>query len=47
MEADDAAEVLNGFMAAGYVSSISSCEQIELTKMPVTAFEVNVAYATT
>jgi hypothetical protein len=45
MEADDAAEVLNGLMAAGYVASIPSCEQIELAEMPITAFDV--AYART
>lgn len=32
-------------MAAGYVESIPYCEQIELAEMPVTAFEVNAAYA--
>jgi hypothetical protein len=47
MEADDVAEVPNGLMAAGYVVSIPYCEQIELAEMPVTAFEMNVAYATT
>ena len=46
MEAD-VAEVLNGLMADGYVANIPYCEQIELSEMPVTAFEVNVAYATT
>ena len=46
MEADDVAEVLDGLMAAGYVASIPYCEQIELAEMPVTAFEVSVAYAT-
>ena len=33
--------------AIGFVESIPYCEQIELAEMPVTAFEVNVAYATT
>ena len=47
MEADDVAEVPNGLMAARHVVSIPYCEQIELAEMPVTAFEMNVAYATT
>jgi hypothetical protein len=38
---------MNGFGGCRMRESIPHCEQIELAEMPVTAFEVNVAYAPT
>ena len=32
-------------MSAGYVESVPYCEQVELAELPVTAFELNPAYA--
>jgi len=45
MESEDLTDTLNGLLAAGFVQSIPYTEQIELAEMPVTAFEVNPAYA--
>ena len=45
MESEDLTDTLNGLLAAGFVQSIPYAEQIELAEMPVTAFEVNPAYA--
>jgi hypothetical protein len=45
MESEDVADTLNSLMAAGFVESIPYFEQIQLAEMPVTAFEVNPAYA--
>ena len=47
MESDDVNETLNGLIAAGFVESIPYAEEIQLAEMPVTAFEVNPAYAQT
>jgi len=45
MESDDLTDTLNSLLAAGFVQCIPYAEQIELAEMPVTAFEVNPAYA--
>jgi len=45
MESEDLTDILNSLLAAGFVQSIPYAEQIELAEMPVTAFEVNPAYA--
>jgi hypothetical protein len=45
MESEDLTDTLNSLLAAGFVQSIPFAEQIELAEMPVTAFEVNPAYA--
>jgi hypothetical protein len=45
MELEDVTDTLNGLIAAGFVESIPYFEQIQLAEMPVTAFEVNPAYA--
>ena len=44
MESQDVTDTLNGLLAAGFVESIPYCEQVELTEMPITAFEANPAY---
>jgi len=45
MESEDVTDTLNSLMAAGFVESVPYYEQVELAQMPVTAFEVNPAYA--
>ena len=45
MESEDLTDTLNSLMAAGFVESVPYYEQVELAEMPVTAFEVNPAYA--
>ena len=45
MEGDDVTDTLNGLMSAGFVESIPFSEQVQLAEMPVTAFELNPAYA--
>lgn len=45
MESEDLTDTLNSLLAAGFVQSIPYAEQIELAEMPVTAFEINPAYA--
>jgi hypothetical protein len=45
MESEDVTDTLNGLVAAGFVESIPYHEQVQLAEMPVTAFEVNPAYA--
>ncbi len=45
MESDDVTDTLNSLMAAGFVESIPYFEQVQLAEMPVTAFELNPAYA--
>ena len=45
LEPEDMADTLNGLMAAGFVQCIPFQEQVDLAEVPVTAFEVNPAYA--
>jgi hypothetical protein len=45
MESEDLTDSLNGLIAAGLVQTIPYADQIGLAEMPVTAFEVNPAYA--
>jgi hypothetical protein len=45
MESEDITDTLNSLISAGFVLSIPYVEQIELADMPVTAFEINPAYA--
>jgi len=45
MESEDITDTLNSLMAAGFVESIPYAEQVQLAEMPVTAFELNPAYA--
>ena len=45
MESEDLTDTLNSLLAAGFVQCIPFAEQIELAEMPVTAFEINPAYA--
>jgi hypothetical protein len=45
MESEDVTDTLNSLMSAGFVESVPYYEQVQLAEMPVTAFEVNPAYA--
>ena len=45
MEVEDVTDTLNSLRAAGFVESVPYFEQVELAEMPVTAFELNPAYA--
>jgi hypothetical protein len=45
MESEDLTDTLNSLLSAGFVQCIPYAEQIELAEMPVTAFEINPAYA--
>jgi hypothetical protein len=45
MEGEDVTDTLNSLMAAGFIESVPYYEQVALAEMPVTAFEVNPAYA--
>jgi hypothetical protein len=45
MDGDDVTDTLNGLMSAGFVESVPYYEEVQLAEMPVTAFELNPAYA--
>jgi hypothetical protein len=45
MESEDVTDTLNSLIAAGFVESIPYFEEVQLAEMPVTAFELNPAYA--
>ena len=45
MQSEDVTDTLNSLMSAGFVESIPYTEQIQIAEMPVTAFEINPAYA--
>jgi hypothetical protein len=45
MEGEDVTDTLNALLAAGFVEAIPFCEEVQLAEMPVTAFELNPAYA--
>ena len=45
MDVDDVTDTLNSLMSAGFVESVPYYEEVQIAEMPVTAFEVNPAYA--
>ena len=45
MDSEDVTDTLNSLMSAGFVESVPYCEEVQLAEMPVTAFELNPAYA--
>ena len=45
MESEDVTDTLNSLMSAGFVESVPYYEEVQMAEMPVTAFEVNPAYA--
>lgn len=45
MESEDVTDTLNSLMSAGFVESVPYSDEVQLAEMPVTAFELNPAYA--
>ena len=45
MDGDDVTETLNSLMSAGFVETVPYYDEVQLAEMPVTAFELNPAYA--
>jgi hypothetical protein len=45
MDVEDVTDTLNSLMSAGFVESVPYYEEVQLAEMPVTAFELNPAYA--
>jgi hypothetical protein len=45
MDSGDVTDTLNSLMSAGLVESVPYYEEVQLAEMPVTAFELNPAYA--
>jgi len=45
MDSEDVTDTLNSLMSAGFVESVPYYEEVQMAEMPVTAFEVNPAYA--
>jgi hypothetical protein len=45
MQVEDITDVLNSLISAGFVESIPYTEQIDLTDVAATSFEVNPAYS--
>jgi hypothetical protein len=45
MNSDDVTETLNSLISAGFVESVPYYDEVQLAEMPVTAFELNPAYA--
>ena len=45
MELEDATDVINSLLAAGFVESIPYAEQVTMAEFPVTSFGLNPAYS--
>ena len=45
MNSEDVTDTLNSLISAGFVESVPYYEEVQLAEMPVTAFELNPAYA--
>ena len=45
MNGEDVTDTLNSLISAGFVESLPYSEEVQLAEMPVTAFELNPAYA--
>jgi negative regulator of sigma E activity len=45
MDGDDVTDTLNSLMSAGFVEAVPYYDEVQLAEMPVTAFELNPAYA--
>jgi len=46
MDSEDVTDTLNSLISAGFVESVPYYDEVQLAEMPVTAFELNPAYAT-
>ena len=45
MEAEDLTDTLNSLISAGFVESVPYSEEVPMAEMPITAYELNPAYA--
>jgi hypothetical protein len=45
MDVEDVTDTLNSLMSAGFVESVPYYDEVQIAEMPVTAFELNPAYA--
>jgi hypothetical protein len=45
MDGEDVTDTLNSLMSAGLVETVPYYDEVQLAEMPVTAFELNPAYA--
>ena len=45
MVIEDVTDTLNSLMSAGFIETIPYYDEVQLAEMPVTAFELNPAYA--
>jgi len=45
MDVEDVTDTLNSLMSAGFIETIPYYDEVQLAEMPVTAFELNPAYA--
>ena len=45
MDVEDVTDTLNSLISAGFVESVPYYDEVQLAEMPVTAFELNPAYA--
>lgn len=45
MEAEDLTDTLNSLISAGFVESVPYSEEVAMAEMPITAYELNPAYA--
>lgn len=45
MEPEDVTDTLNSLLSAGFAECIPYAEEVQIAEMPVTAFEINPAYA--
>jgi len=45
MDSEDVTDTLNSLISAGFVESVPYYDEVQLAEMPVTAFELNPAYA--
>ena len=45
MDGEDVTDTLNSLMSAGFVETVPYYDEVQLAEMPVTAFELNPAYA--
>jgi hypothetical protein len=45
MDVEDVTDTLNSLMSAGFVETVPYYDEVQIAEMPVTAFELNPAYA--
>ena len=45
MEVEDVTDTLNSLMSAGFIETVPYYDEVQIAEMPVTAFELNPAYA--